>query len=282
MIQHTHEHCTDTFAHTNKDTAAYRFKKYDFQIWSWESTRGFHMGNTFGCFFLLLILCKCKQAAVWSPDDPVLYLLVKGISYFLTITLSKEKSVKRNNNRSHKPCKQKTRMKKQNGSVYSIITSPAVQFRGLKGNRTKCGEENHSVIWVYSILLTPSHHCDHKDLAALRGPSDPRFQLERLERSQDKCRRVLSQTTQTPPFTSSSWHTRATGWLQTQFRATSKCRLKKAQMVNFSRVSINYKEPDISPERWGQRWHLNRDRHGCCVTAKDAAIKHVCFCAHFG
>lgn len=55
-----------------------------------------------------------------------------------------------------------------------------------------------------------------------------------------------------PPSASSSWHSRATGWLQTQFRATSKWRLEKAQMVNCSRIPINYKETDIIQDCLGK------------------------------
>ena len=91
----------------------------------------------------------------------------------------------------------------------------------------------------------------------------------------------LTKQPRTPPSTSSSWHTTATGWLQTQFTATSKWRLENAQMVNCSRVRINYKEPVIRTDCEGQNWILT-DRYGCSVTAVDVKIKHVFhFCATF-
>lgn len=69
---------------------------------------------------------------------------------------------------------------------------------GLEAKRTKNEKPlSHS---DNSVLLTPSPHYDYKDLAALRGPSDPRFQLERLERSRDKSRRVSWPNNPNTPF----------------------------------------------------------------------------------
>lgn len=136
---------------------------------------------------ILLPKCYCKQAAVWNPNDSVLYLLVKGISYFLTITLSNKKSVKWKNYCRHTPCKQTRGMQplgegKQNGSA------------GVW--RTKCRKEKEKKTLSHSdnsVLLTPSHHRTMTTkIWQLSGDPQipPRFQLERLERSQDKSRRV--------------------------------------------------------------------------------------------
>lgn len=95
------QHCTYTFANTNKDVTAWSFKTNGFLIWSWERTRSLHMSYVKRIkTHLAVFYCSSvhMQAAVWNPNDLVLYLLVKGISYFLTITL---KGVKRNNNYNH-------------------------------------------------------------------------------------------------------------------------------------------------------------------------------------
>lgn len=93
------------------------------------------------------------------------YLLVTAISYFLTITVSREKrGVKRNcrrypackQTRSHKVGKQKVlRLQEQRRKLLSHSDSPF-------------------------SLVTPSPHRDYKDVAALRGPSNPPIPIREI------------------------------------------------------------------------------------------------------
>lgn len=113
------------------------------------------------------------------------------MSYFLTITLRRKKECEEELLPSHTPCKQ-TR------SVNPLGMKTTGICWGLEAKRTKNEKPlSHS---DNSVLLTPSPHYDYKDLAALRGPSDPRLQLERLERSRDKSRRVSWPNNPNTPF----------------------------------------------------------------------------------
>lgn len=84
----------------------------------------------------VFLLPAVGKQAVWNANEPVLYLLVKGISYFLTITLGTEKSVNRNNCCSHTPCKQ-TRSAKPLGMKTKWICCWGLEAKSSR-------KENHS------------------------------------------------------------------------------------------------------------------------------------------
>lgn len=85
---------------------------------------------------------------------------------------------------------------------------------------------------------------------SILGPPIPIREIRKESRQVQSS--FLAKQPKHPPSASSSWHSRATGWLQTQFRATSKWRLEKAQMVNCSRIPINYKDTDIIQDCLGK------------------------------
>lgn len=212
----------------------------------------------FFLFFLLLILCKCKQAAAaWDPRHPPLYLLVEGISYFPTITLSGTKSVCLSecestaaSHRVNKHWAWSHKEQKQNGCVGV-----------LRSRRTKCRERKPASHSNNSVPLTPSHHhAMTTEIWQLSGDAKtPRYQLERLERSQDKSRGVFRrQTTPNTPNTP-SFHLFQLAYQSNRMTADSilKQHQSGAQMANGSRVAIKqHKEPDVSQDRYGQSWHL--------------------------
>lgn len=132
----------------------YRFETMIVQIWRRHSTslpmrkmkhpKGSHLPQN---------LCGREQAGVWNPNDPALYLLVKGVSFFLTI--------------------------KQEKRVWRGTTANMEHDEGWKQERSagvwrqigpKTKPLSHS---DNSVVLTPSISYDYKDLTALRGPADP-------------------------------------------------------------------------------------------------------------
>lgn len=122
------------------------------QDFTWEKYKEKHIW----LFFLLPILCKRKQAVVWNPNDPVLCLLVKGISYFLCVSwcsLQKHLTRKRvwigrTSTVTHHVNKHDawTQERKQNGSV-----------GGLEANRTKCRKKKPHSVTRITLFFWPRH-----------------------------------------------------------------------------------------------------------------------------
>lgn len=105
-------------------------------------------------------------------------------------------------------------------------------------------------------LVTPSPHRDYKDVAALRGPSNPPIPIReiRVESRQEKKSFLAKQPKHhhhpppLPPF-----HLRpagrATGRLQTQFEATSKWR-RLEKKPKWQTVRGSLKDPTSAQSAW--------------------------------
>ena len=150
---------------------------------------------------------------------------------------------------SHRVNKQEAwshREQKQNGCV------------GVsRSRRTKRRNRKPVSHWNNSVPLTPSHHhAMTTEIWQLSGDAKTsRYQLERLERSQDESRGVFHR--QTTPNTPPPFHLFQLAYQSNRMTADSilKQHQSGAQMANGSRVAIKqHKEPDVSQDRYGQSW----------------------------
>ena len=158
----------------------------------------------------------------------------------------------------------------------------------LRSRRTKCRERKPASHSNNSVPLTPSHHhAMTTEIWQLSGDAKtPRYQLERLERSQDKSRGVFRrQTTPNTPNTP-SFHLFQLAYQSNRMTADSilKQHQSGAQMANGSRVAIKqHKEPDVSQDRYGQSWHLTEmDLGHFLKSSQHFLFFFIHLCAKFG
>lgn len=175
----------------------------------------------------------------WSSTSP----FGKGYFPFPNNNIWQE-SVKRKNYCSHTPCK-------QTSSMTPLWMKTEWACWGLETNRTKCRKENHSVIRI-TLFFWPCHittlwpQRSDSSQGTLRPPVPIRE--IRPESSQEQKSFLAKQPKHPAPP-----HPAGVPEQQEDCRLNLKQHqrkeLEKAQMVNCSRVCINYKEPDVTPDR---------------------------------